>query len=116
MSDGDTDFQRLKRASARVDKMLGRNVKLGRAIQLITKESRPHRARPWFNAFMRQRVNSERELQQFLESATRDGLRPHQVVTLRDDFAAWKAKEKSRLAKLSRAARCKSKRKCRENC
>jgi hypothetical protein len=99
--------RRLERANKRIDRIIGGGCKFERGVRLITKERRLDRAMKWFLPFIRFRSADEKVFERAIAELQEKGFKPHQVVTLRDAFAKWKAEEKSRKAKQSRQARGK---------
>jgi hypothetical protein len=99
--------RRLERKNERIERVIGDHCKFDRGVKLITKETRLDRAIPWFLPFVRSRSADEKVFERAIAELQEKGFKPHQVVTLRDAFAEWKAEEKSRKAKESRRARGK---------
>jgi hypothetical protein len=94
----DPEEARFHRAEERVCKVIGSPCPFKRGVKLITKEKRLERAMKWFKLFVRARSDYRKRSKKAIAKCRKEGFAPHQIVTLRRDFAVWKAKIKSRMA------------------
>jgi hypothetical protein len=78
-----------------------------RGVKVITGENRLDRALPSFRRFLKLRFANEDLAERAMAEYREKGFAPREPYSLKDEFAKWKRKEKSRNAKLSREARRK---------
>ena len=100
----DPEIARLRRAHERSLKVVGLQCAFNRGVKLITREKRLDRALKWFGPFILSRSADAATAERAIAEDREKGFATHQVVTLRDQFRVWKAEEKSRKARESRAA------------
>jgi hypothetical protein len=77
-----------------------------RGVKVITGENRLDRALPAFRRFLKSRFAKE-DMAERAMAKYRKRFAPREPYLLKDEFAKWKRKEKSRDAKLSREGRGK---------
>ena len=106
-ADIDPEEVRLRRVEEKVYKAIGPHCAFKKGVKLITREKRFDRAEKWFWSFILSRSADAATAERAIAELQEKGFAAHQVVTLRDQFRVWKAHEKSRKAKESRAARRK---------
>jgi hypothetical protein len=76
-------------------------------VKSITGQKRLDRAMPWFRKFIGSRTPSEQACNIEIAKARKDGFIAAQMHRLTSDFFDWKAKEKSRIAKIKSSKRKK---------
>jgi hypothetical protein len=79
--------------------------KYQRGVKLITGEKRRERALSRFRAFLGSQEKTKGTIDQLLTEYRQNGFTGGKISHLREEFATWKAEEKSRMAKQSRAQR-----------
>ena len=90
-----------------LDTKFGKYRKFEPGVKLITGEKRLDRAMPWFRKFIRSQTPNEEACNAEIAKARKDGFTAGRLLQLWIHFDAWKAKEKSRMARTKSAKRKK---------